>query len=211
MNNLIKIKGRYYTKNLVPGKSVYGERLIKKGKNEYREWIANRSKLGAGLMKGINNPIKSNSLVLYLGASTGTTVSHVSDIASDGRVYAVEFAPEPMKHLILLAQERRNIIPLFYDANHPEEYSNWVGRVDIVFQDIAQKNQVEIFINNCVFLKKGGIGMLALKARSVDVTKKPWMIFKEVNKELSKTFKVIKKVRLEPYEKDHMLFVVKKI
>jgi fibrillarin-like pre-rRNA processing protein len=193
----------------VPGKAVYGERLSKRDGVEYREWIAERSKLGAGLMKGLKNPIEDKCIVLYLGAASGTTVSHVSDLASNGRVYAVEFAPEPMKQLIMLAKDRQNIIPYFADANHPEEYK--VERVDVLFQDIAQRNQAEIFIKNCaVYLKGSGLGLLVVKSRSIDVTRRPNDVFREVEQELSKKFRITGKSRLEPYEQDHMLFVVKK-
>jgi len=209
MNNLIMMRKRLYTRNLVPGKSVYNERLERRDGVEYREWEADRSKLGAGIMKGIKNPINTDSKVLYLGAASGTTVSHVSDLASDGRVYAVEFAPEPMKQLIMLAKDRRNIIPYFADANHPEEYK--VERVDVIFQDIAQRNQVEIFTKNCAaYLKGSGLGLLVIKSRSIDVTRKPFDVFKEVERELKNKFRIISKTRLEPYEHDHMLFVLKK-
>jgi len=205
---MIKQRGRYYTKNLVPGISVYGERLIKINGKEYREWDIRRSKLGAGIKKGLRNPIKENSKILYLGASTGTTVSHVSDIAFKGRVYAIEFAPEPIKHLIMLAMKRPNIIPILEDANHPERYPTEM--VDVVFQDVAQRNQVEIFIKNCkAYLKKNGLGILVIKSRSIDVTKNPSIIFKRVDKEINKHFKVIKSTRLEPFEKDHKIYLVK--
>jgi len=205
---MIRQRGRLYTKNLVPGQSVYDERLMKKGKIEYREWDARRSKLGAGIKKGLKNPIDKNTKILYLGASSGTTVSHVSDMAFNGRVYAVEFAPEPMKSLVMLAKKRQNIIPIFADANHPENYP--IEKVDVVFQDVAQKNQVGIFEKNCkAYLKKNGTGLLVIKARSIDVTKRPSIVFKQVEKELKQKFRLLKSKRLEPFEKDHKIYVLK--
>lgn len=208
--NLMIKQGRLYTKNLVPGITVYDELLINKNGIEYREWNPKRSKLGAGIKKGIKNPVNEKTNVLYLGAASGTTVSHVSDLSPEGRIYAVEFAPEPMKKLVMLSKKRQNIIPIFADANNPNEYEGLVeGKADVVFQDIAQRNQVEIFTINCKeFLKKNGIGMLALKARSIDVTKNPINVFKKVELDLEKNFKIIDFAKLEPFEKDHKLYVV---
>jgi fibrillarin-like pre-rRNA processing protein len=43
---------RLATKNLSPGRSVYGEQLVKFRRNEYRLWDAYRSKLAAAILKG---------------------------------------------------------------------------------------------------------------------------------------------------------------
>ena len=97
------------------------------------------------------------------------------------------------------------------DANQPQLYRDLVPQVDVVFMDIAQKNQLEIFVKNCdMFLDVGGFGLLALKARSVDVTKKPKDIFRQVRSELEKIYSVVDYRELDPYEKDHAMFVVKK-
>ena len=202
-----------YTKNLTPRKQVYGERLIKIGKEEFREWNPKRSKLGAALAKGISQMgIKPGSVVLYLGAASGTTVSHVSDIVGkEGFVFAVEFSPVVTRKLVFLCEERKNIAPILEDANHPERYKDYVSEVDVVFQDVSQRNQVSIFLKNYnAFLKKGGFGLLALKARSIDVTKKPKQVFNEVMKELEANTTVVDYRVLEPYEKDHCLFICKK-
>lgn len=90
--------GQIATKNLTPGISVYGEELIHE-KEEYRIWNPRRSKLAAALLNGLENlDISEDAKVLYLGASTGTTVSHISDIVTDGRIYAVEFSPTTAKN-----------------------------------------------------------------------------------------------------------------
>lgn len=211
MNNLIRIKNRTYTKNLVPGRTVYGERLIKEENIEYREWDARRSKLAAAILKGINNPIKKGDVILYLGAATGTTASHVSDIVDkNGFVFALDFAPRVVRDLVYVCEERKNMAPLLEDANHPENYKDKITKVDVVYQDIAQKNQIEIFFKNIdLFLKKGGYAIIAVKARSIDVTKNPKVIFNEVEKELKKRLKIIGERNLEPFQRDHCLFVCK--
>lgn len=201
-----------YTKNKVPGKVVYGERLTKIKGSEYREWNPRRSKLGAAILKGIpKTGIGESSTILYLGAASGTTVSHVSDIATKGFIFALDFAPRVVRDLVYVAEDRQNIAPILADANKPDTYHHRITQVDMIFQDIAQKNQTEIFLKNIkIYLKKDGIAILALKARSVDVTKNPRSIFNEVRKQLEKELRIIDSRQLEPYEKDHCIFVCKK-
>ncbi|MBC8444202.1 fibrillarin-like rRNA/tRNA 2'-O-methyltransferase [Candidatus Woesearchaeota archaeon] len=200
-----------YTINAIPGKRVYDERLFKEGKTEYRQWDPERSKLSAALTKGISQTgITENSLILYLGSASGTTVSHLSDICTKGFIFAVEFAPRVMRDFIFMCEKRKNIAPFLESANHPENYSQ-VPQVDVLYQDIAQRDQVGIFMKNYdKFLKKGGFGLLAIKARSIDVTKKPKQIFKQVMDELNQKTTVVDYRVLDPYEKDHAFFVVKK-
>jgi fibrillarin-like pre-rRNA processing protein len=205
-------KQSLYTRNLVPGQQVYGERLVREDETEYREWDATRSKLAALILKGSPNIfIRRNDVVLYLGAASGTTVSHVSDIVADGFVFAVDFAPRVVRELYFLGEERPNIAPILADANHPETYVQRISLVDVVYQDIAQKNQVEIFLKNCrQFLKDGGYGLLAVKARSIDVTKKPKLIFQEVQSALAKEMTIVDYRELTPYQMDHCMFLCKR-
>ena len=81
------------TKNLVPGEAVYGEKRIsidggvEGTKIEYRVWNPFRSKLAAGVLNGIDNiGIAPGKKVLYLGAASGTSVSHVADVVGPVRV-----------------------------------------------------------------------------------------------------------------------------
>ena len=80
------------TKNLVPGESVYGEKRISiegtepDTKVEYRVWNPFRSKLAAGVLSGLDEIfIAPGKKVLYLGAASGTSVSHVADIVGPVR------------------------------------------------------------------------------------------------------------------------------
>lgn len=201
-----------YTINANPGVTVYTENLRRVGGKEYREWDHTKSKLGAAIMKGISQiGFKEDSVVLYLGAASGTTVSHISDMLTKGFIFALDFAPRVVRDLMFLARERTNIAPLLDDASHPENYKNVVGEVDVIFQDIAQSNQTQIFLKNCdMYLKEGGFGLLAVKSRSVDVTKKPKDVYKQVRSDLEKVLTVVDYRELDPFEKDHALFVVKK-
>ncbi|MGV8171139.1 MAG: fibrillarin-like rRNA/tRNA 2'-O-methyltransferase [Candidatus Woesearchaeota archaeon] len=206
------------TKNMTPGKIVYGESLFydkdeEGNKVEYREWIPKRSKLGASLMKDVSQiGMKDGDYILYLGCSTGTTVSHVSDIVGpNGLIFALDFAPRVLRDMVFVAQDRNNIAPIMADANKPESYANLICEVDTVFMDIAQKQQAEIFIKNCkAFLKPGGFGLLAVKARSVDVTRNPKDVFREIRAKLEKELVVVDYRELDPFEMDHAMFVVKK-
>lgn len=155
-------------------------------------------------------PFKESSNVLYLGASTGTTVSHVSDIAKNGRVYAVEFSEVSMRKLIELAKRRSNITPLLQDARRPEDYQYLVGDVDVIYQDVAQPDQSEILIKNArIFLKPGDYAILCIKARSIDTVEDPVKVFEEERKKLSATFEVLESINLSPYDKDHRLMLLK--
>jgi len=198
------------TKNLTPGENVYGENLVKFKNDEYRVWNPTRSKLGAAIYKGTKCPINKSDIVLYLGSASGTTASHVSDIIGpSGLIYCVEISPRVMRDLVFLAEKRKNMAPILESAGRTSAYENLIVQADFMFQDIAQKDQAEIFIKNKRFLKKGGYAMLAVKARSVDVTKKPNEIFNLVEKKIGEHFKIMDKKRLEPFEKDHMVFLVK--
>ncbi len=201
------------TKNLVLGQKVYGERIVKWEGEEYRIWNPRRSKLAAAIMNGLKNfPIKPGKSVLYLGIASGTTASHVSDIIGwEGKIFGIEFSPRVLRELVPIVEERRNIIPILGDAMKPEEYRALVTKVDVIFEDVAQPTQAKILIDNAkAYLKSGGYGMIAVKSRSIDVTKEPEEVFKMVEKELSEYFEIVERISLEPYEKDHALFVVRK-
>lgn len=202
-----------FTKNLVPGIKVYGENIVYVNGVEYRHWEPTRSKLAAAILKGIKEiGIAPNSRVLYLGAASGTTASHISDIVgNEGFVYALDFAYRVMRDLYFVTLQRKNMAPLFYDAAFPELYSHIVDKVDVIYMDIAQKNQLDIFLNNVtIYLKKGGLGLFFVKARSIDVVKNPKQIYADIKKELEKSVKIIDFKELDPYEKDHCVFVIKK-
>lgn len=204
-------RGKIYTKNLVRGTSVYGERLFISDGAEYRQWDPKRSKLGAAIMRDVSLPgFSEKDVWLYLGSASGTTVSHVSDIFVKGVVYSVEFAPRSMRDFIFMAEKRANVVPILADASHPERYESRVSLADVVFQDIAQKSQVDIFLKNMRFLRKGGHGMLAVKARSIDVSMKPKDVFEAVRKKLQKNIKIVDYKTLEPFEADHAIFVCRK-
>ncbi len=197
------------TLSIDPGHKVYGEKILRDSDGEYRLWDPHRSKLCGAIKKGLKNfPFDLGSKVLYLGASTGTTISHISDIVGpSGEIYAVEISPQCMRPLIALSERRNNIIPIHGDARQPQEYAD-VGKVDVIYQDVAQPDQDDLLIKNAhAFLKSGGVAMICIKSQSIDVTKPPNVVFDEVLSKLERVFKVLEKIKLEPFDKDH-LFVV---
>jgi len=206
---------RLATKNLTPSRDVYGERLTKYKGVEYRLWDPFRSKLAAAILKNLRNvPIKPDHKVLYLGAASGTTASHVSDIVGEkGYVYCVEFAPRAIRELVNnVCVFRLNMSPILDDARSPRKYAMFIsGKVDDVYCDIAQPEQAKILADNAeLFLKKSGWIMLAVKAQSIDVTKEPSEIYKrEVEVLENRDFCVTEIVHLEPYDKAHAMIVAR--
>lgn len=195
-----------FTDNLLPGDRSFTKQLMKDGKRELREWNPYRSKAAAAIMNGLKTfPIKKGTKILYLGISFGTTSSFFSDIIGrDGVIYGVEVSERSMRDLNLVAEKRKNIVPILADARKPQDYS-WVEPVDIVFQDVATNDQSEIMIRNAKqFLKKDGFAMIAIKSRSIDVTKKPSIIYRQELEKLSDSFRILEKIELDPYEKDHL-------
>jgi len=204
---------RLATKNLTPSKNVYGERLIRHEGVEYRLWDPFRSKLAAAILKNLMTvPIKPSHKVLYLGAASGTTASHVSDIVGgEGHVYCVEFAPRSMRELVNnVCTFRLNMSPLLEDARLPERYALFInGKVDDVYCDIAQPEQAKVLADNADrFLRKLGWVMLAVKAQSIDVTKEPSEIYRrEIEVLENRGFRIEEVVHLEPYDKAHAMIV----
>ncbi len=198
------------TENLVPGRAVYGERLVRKKGREYRVWDPKRSKVAAALMKGMKLDFGEDWLVLYLGVASGTTASHLSDIIRRGAIFGVDPAPRVFREFVLLSGERKNLVPVYGDANHPEGYAGIVPRVDFIVQDVAQPNQAQILNKNVsAFLKKGGLAFVAVKARSIDVTANPRKVFEQFKKELEGV-EIVQEKRLEPFEKDHLALLLRK-
>ena len=209
------------TANLTPGDSVYGEKRISVESNnknddgtpatktEYRVWNPFRSKLAAGVLGGIDNIfIGPGSKVLYLGAASGTSVSHVADLVGPtGTVYAVEFSHRSGRDLIGMATKRTNVVPIVEDARHPLKYRMLVPMVDLIFSDVAQPDQARIVsLNASLFLRKGGGTLVSIKANCIDSTLPAEVVFaQEVERLKEGKFFPKEQLTLEPYERDHAM------
>ncbi|MFC1697520.1 fibrillarin-like rRNA/tRNA 2'-O-methyltransferase [Nanoarchaeota archaeon] len=177
-----------------------------------QNWDPNKSKVVAALKKGIKSiDIKKDDHLLYLGASSGTTVSYLAELITEGIIFAIDISPETTRQLLIQHSNQVNIAPILADANHPETYSDLIMICECLYQDIAQKNQVEILFKNLKFLKDDGLILFNVKARSIDVSREPQQIFDEVEKQLKEKLEIIDKTTLEPYQKDHCFFVCKKL
>ena len=205
-------RGRLYTVSLCPGKRVYGERLQTVDGTEYREWDPRRSKLSAYLTVGGRKfPFRRDSRVLYLGASSGTTPSHVADICPDGKVFCVEFALRMFRDLVGTCDTRPNMMPILGDATRPEEYTMFADSVSVVYQDVAQKRQAEILCRNMDAFG-ARYGMVAVKARSEDVTASPESVFDQAERFiLDSGYRIVDRRPLEPEETAHALRVAERI
>ncbi len=201
------------TENLVPGNQVYKEKLFTKIGIEYRLWDPFRSKLAASIKNGLEDfPFKENSSVLYLGVSTGTTASHISDIVGPkGIIFGVEHSSRVARDFLdRVASHRKNIIPIIQDARQPKDYFSVYDKVDIVYSDIAQPDQTEIAISNCkTYLKNKGYLFLVIKTRSIDVTQSPKKIIENESRKLLTNFEIIQRIDLYPYDKDHAMVIAK--
>ncbi|MEM4554607.1 MAG: fibrillarin-like rRNA/tRNA 2'-O-methyltransferase [Candidatus Anstonellaceae archaeon] len=208
------VEGKIATANLTPGFKVYGEKVVQESNVEYRIWDLHRSKLAAAIRNGLKNmPIGPGSTVLYLGASTGTTASHISDIVGkDGLVYCIEFAQRPMRELLRVCEKKENMLPIMADARRPKDYALQIEKkVDVIYQDVAQPDQDKILVENSkLLLKEGGWAMVAVKSQSIDVTKKPSEVFEEFKRNISSQIYIKEEVKLEPYDFEHLFLVGRK-
>ena len=217
MNGVYVIKGKndaLATMNFVPGISTYGEKRVSgvlpgtEESKEFRSWNPYRSKLAAAIYGGVDNIYMGpGSAVLYLGAATGTTVSHVSDLVGpEGTVYAVEFSQRSGRDLEEMTKRRSNIVPILEDARHPWKYRMLIPRlVDCIFMDVAQPDQGRIMALNAQhFLKEGGGYVISIKANCIDSTADAATVFAaEVAKMKESGLKPKEQVTLEPFERDH--------
>lgn len=196
-------------KQIFSGVYKKGNNLYTKGKN-LEEWNPYKSKPAAAILNGLQNfPVKKGQKILYLGAAHGTTISHFSNIVGEkGIIYGVEVSDKIISKLIDKVRRKKNVVPILEDARFPENYG-WIGKVDMVYEDIAQRDQVQILKKNKVFLKEKGIILIALKAKAIDSVREVKEIYREVIEELSKDFEILETIDLEPYEHDHLFIVGK--
>jgi fibrillarin-like pre-rRNA processing protein len=200
-----------FTRNPLPGERVYGEELRTSGGVEYRLWDPFRSKLAALLLKGpppdLWGEVRS---VLYLGAAHGTTASHMSDLWPDADIFVVEKSVTSFAPLLALARRRSNLLPLLTDAQLPERYRADVGLVDLLYQDVAQRNQAAIFVENArACLAPGGVGILMLKVRSVTQRRPGPAVVREARAELHRGGLTVRgEVALNPFSKEHVALLV---
>jgi len=209
-----KGKLKLYTRNLDKGNRIYGEKLVLYKGIEYREWDPYRSKLAALLLENpISNFLSEDINCLYLGASSGTTVSHLSDIAKSGVIYSVEFAERSIRQLIQNTSRRKNIIPILDDARYPQNYAKSIfSSIDLIYQDVSQPNQAEIALTNCnYYLKENGLLILAIKSQSIDSIQKSEVVYAQEKKVLEKAgYNILESINIHKYAANHIVLIVKR-
>jgi fibrillarin-like pre-rRNA processing protein len=177
------------------------------GGDPWRRWDPRRSKVAATLDREMDTGLRGGDRVLYLGAAAGTTASHVADVA--GPTYAVEFAPRPMRDLLGVAVDRGNLFPLLADARRPATYAHVVEPVDVIVQDVATRGQATVALANRQFLADGGRLLLAVKARSEDVTREPATVYEDALAALAEGYDVLERRELGPTHEDHLAVVAR--
>ncbi len=209
--NVFKVDGMLATKSIAPGTRVYGEEVVSIGGSEYRIWNPYRSKLAAAILKGMKHfYFEDNSKVLYLGAATGTTCSHVSDIISKGVLNCVEISERSMRELLKVCEKRENMLPFMCDARNVDAYEKDVGRVDIIYQDVSARDQADILVRNSRLLRENGKAYVAIKSQSIDISKKPKEVYDKFIGDVSSVFKLVEKIDIMPYDKMHLFVVLEK-
>lgn len=155
-------------------------------------------------VSNVSGSVRPGAKVLYLGAASGTSVSHVADIVGPtGTVFAVEFSHRSGRDLINMATHRTNVIPIIEDARHPLRYRMLVSMVDVIFADVAQPDQARIVgLNAHLYLKVGGGVVVSVKANCIDSTAAPEAVFaREVQKMKEERIKPFEQLTLEPFER----------
>ena len=183
---------------------VYGEIIRAQGGASVRQWDPRRSKLAAAIQVGAHIPFEEKDRVLYLGAASGTTVSHVADIVDCGEVVAIESSPTEFSKLLALAERRHNIFPVLANARKPANYAPLARSYDVIYQDIAQRDQVRILEANVRALGKPGVMVvLMVKTRSIDVGERPEKVARDATEQVKAFAEVKQVVGLHPVAKEH--------
>ncbi len=189
----------------------HGEDVFRQGSMYLRAWEPKRSKLAACMKKGLKSfPFEEDSRLLYLGASSGTTVSHLSDVLINGRIYAVEVSYDSFLKLMELAAKRKNVLPIMEDANLVERYGFFVEAPDTLYQDISQRNQIQIFNRTTEYFPSIERGILIVKARSISSRKKDQEILREAVSGI-RNFMVKQAIDLAPYSIGNYLLHVERL
>ena len=220
----VRREGRtLWSRNSTRGKSVGGERRKRDGKIEWRRWDPFRSKVAAALLmtsqKASELLPSPGDTCLYLGASSGTTVSHIHDMVCgsnnhhNGQIIAVEISPRMMRDLSSLAEERSGLIPILNDARETQSYAPVMReKAHWIHQDLSIADQAENFISIATStLKNGGIGLLSLKAASErQFEGDDQSRFSRAEKLIEESeLELIEKIDISQYQEQHMVFFVR--
>ncbi|MBL20883.1 MAG: hypothetical protein CMB42_03330 [Euryarchaeota archaeon] len=219
-------RGSLWTRNAVKGISVHGEKRKKDGRNEWRKWDARRSKVAAMLIRAKSDPSglipDPGSLCIYLGASSGSTVSHLHDHVCgagnhhSGKIIAIDISPRMMRDLVVLCDKRPGLVPVLGDARSPNSITPLLSRkADWLFQDLSMADQMRTFIKcTRIMLSKGGLGIISLKAASERWTfKSDEDLFTESERVVreSEHLEFLERIDLKGLEEQHIVIVARRV
>ena len=218
--------GSLWTRNAVRGVSVAGERRKRDGRNEWRRWDARRSKVAATLLRCTSNPSElipsTGANCVYLGASSGTTVSHLHDHVCGGgnhhggQIVAIDISPRMMRDFISLSEKRPGIVPILGNARTPHSIIPYLrSRAQWLFQDLSMTDQATAFIEATrVLLESQGMGMIAIKAASERWTEGgDEALFSDAESKIrhSEHLELIERIDLSGLEEQHSVIVVRRL
>ncbi|HEX9710378.1 MAG TPA: fibrillarin-like rRNA/tRNA 2'-O-methyltransferase [Candidatus Thermoplasmatota archaeon] len=206
----------FFTRHGGGGRPAYGEEVVRgPDGHPWRRFEPRRSKTAAALHAGGLGPeleaVLSSPPLLYLGAASGTSLSHLADIVAPEPAYGVEVAQRSFADLLENLRPWPNVFPVHADARRPAAYAALVGRAGAIVQDVAAADQVAVLAGNArAFLPDGAPALLFLKARSVDSGADPPAVFEEAREALAAAgFGVREQRALEPFDRDHRAFLVR--
>lgn len=179
-----------------------GEIFMMKNRKK-SEWNPYTSKWKAAIEKGLDVNLSGNETILYLGASSGTTVGNISKITK-GIIFAVENSPQMAIRLVKLAEKNKNIVPIFSDARDVEflKKATFNKQPDILFQNIPSIDQVRILKNASQIVGKECKIFFSLKTQSISQEDYKETA-KKVENELKERFLIVQKADLYPFHKKH--------
>ena len=102
------------------------------------------------------------------------------------------------------------MLPMLKDAMDAMAYSDEVGTVDVIYQDVAAKDQAEILLRNSELLKSGGIAYVAIKSQSISISRAPSEVYGEFLEKVSRRFEILERIDIEPYDSLHLFVVLRK-
>ncbi len=160
------------TKNLIPGNSLFDEKIIQKSDSEFIEWNPYKSKLAASIRNGLQIfPISQNMNILFVTDIFDSTILHLSNIVgNDGKIRYISNQKDIPENISKIP----NIIKFDYEKENADK------KFDFLYLDIQDNSFLEkTILYMKKFLKNNGFSIIFLKKESkIDSNKKgvKWLI-----------------------------------
>ena len=216
-------KEQLATKNIVEGTKTHKEKIVIVNDEEFLEWNPYKSKLAAAIRNGLQIlPIIKNSKVVCINPLEESTILHISNIVdSGGSVFVIDVNKNKKSFLNKLVDTHKNIIPIYDAADELSFSSSMTGKVDALYVDIPESEQIEQIVEKYgSLLKNEGFLMLIAKKDDDAILENDlvgWMAeqraglnkIREITAKLKSQFEIIQEINLginyamEPYHKLH--------